>query len=70
MIYSPACESRITKRGCKRIFDQMMHYVQQAKLPRRRKRPIYPREIWRKGGKFPARKPDDHAHRICETMRL
>jgi len=39
-----------------RLFDQMMHYLQQAKLPRRqRKRPSYPRARWGKGAKFPNR---------------
>lgn len=38
-------------------FDQMRYYVQQARLPRRRrKRPSYPRQVWGKGAKFPNRK--------------
>ena len=36
-------------------FDVMMHYVQQAKLPRRR-RPSYPRGVWPKGAAFPSRR--------------
>ena len=40
----------------KRIYEQMMRCVQQAKLPRRRKRPVYPRAVWGKGAKFPTRK--------------
>jgi hypothetical protein len=40
----------------KRIDEQMMRCVQQAKLPRRRKRPMYPRAVWGKGAKFPTRK--------------
>jgi hypothetical protein len=40
----------------KRIFDQMMRYVGQAKLPRRkRKRSAYPRQVWNRGDKFPSR---------------
>jgi hypothetical protein len=36
--------------------DQMMYYVQQARLPkRRRKRPSYPRQVWGKGASFPHR---------------
>jgi hypothetical protein len=54
--FGPLIAAAKNPRESKRIFDQMMHYVQQAKLPRRRKRPTYPREIWGKGGKFPARK--------------
>ena len=45
------------RQQAERIFHQMMHYIQQAKLPRRRrKRPAYPREVWPKGAKFPSRK--------------
>jgi hypothetical protein len=41
----------------KRCFDQMMHYVEQAELPKRhRKRPSYPRAVWSKGERFPNRK--------------
>lgn len=43
-------------REAKRIFDQIMHYVDQAKLPRRRKRKTYPRAVWGKGAKFPNHK--------------
>jgi len=39
----------------KRIYAQMMRCVQQAKLPFRRKRPTYPRQVWGKGAKFPTR---------------
>jgi hypothetical protein len=43
----------------KRRFDQMMYYVQQAKLPRRRrKRPSYPRAVWNKGSRFSSRKSE------------
>ena len=41
----------------KRIFDQMMYYLQQAKLPNRSaKRPSYPRAVWRKSSKHPTRR--------------
>jgi hypothetical protein len=44
-------------QAAKRIFDQMMTYIQQAKLPRRkRKRPSYPRAVWARRGDFPKRK--------------
>ena len=40
----------------KRAFDQMMRYVQQAKLPkRRRRRPSYPRQVWNRGDNYPKR---------------
>lgn len=40
-----------------KYMDQMMYYVRQAKLPkRRRKRPSYPRQIWGRGASFPLRK--------------
>jgi hypothetical protein len=43
--------------AAQRLFNQMMYYVQQAKLPhRRRPRPSYPRAIWGCGGKFPHRR--------------
>ena len=54
--FAPLIAAAKNTRESKRIFDQMMRYVQQAKLPRRRKRPTYPREIWGRGGKFPTRK--------------
>ena len=43
--------------AAKRIFDQMMTYIQQSKLPRRkRRRPSYPRAVWARRGDFPKRK--------------
>jgi len=54
--FAPLIAAAKNTRESKRIFDQMMRYVQQAKLPRRRKRPTYPRKIWGRGGKFPTRK--------------
>jgi Transposase DDE domain len=48
--FGPALAAANNPQDAKRIFDQMMHYVQQAKLPRRnRKRPSYPREVWKRG---------------------
>jgi hypothetical protein len=55
--FGPALAAANNPQDAKRIFDQMMHYVQQAKLPRRnRKRPSYPREVWKRGAYFPTRK--------------
>jgi hypothetical protein len=56
-MFGPLLASAKNPREAKRIFDQMMHYVQQAKLPcRKRKRPSYPREVWQRGAYFPTRK--------------
>jgi putative transposase len=43
------------KEAAQKIFNEMMKYVHQSKL-RRRKRPSYPREIWTRGRTFPNRK--------------
>lgn len=44
-------------QAAKRIFDQMMIYIQQSKLPRRkRKRPAYPRALWARRSDYPKRK--------------
>jgi Transposase DDE domain len=56
-IFGPALAAASNEREAKRIFDQMMKYIQQSKLPKRkRKRPSYPRAIWGSGGKFPNRR--------------
>ena len=56
-IFAPKVAAATDPQQAQRLIDQMMHYVQQAKLPRRpRKRPAYPREVWGKGAKFPNRK--------------
>ncbi len=44
-------------QAAKQIFDQMMHCVQQARLPHRsRKRPSYPRHVWKPQNTYPRRK--------------
>ncbi len=43
--FGPALAAAKNAREAKRIFDDMMYFVQQAKLPRRRKRPTYPRAV-------------------------
>jgi hypothetical protein len=54
--FTPLVAGAADSCQAKRIFDQMMHYVQQAKLPRRRrKRPAYPRQVWNRGDHFPKR---------------
>jgi hypothetical protein len=55
--FGPALASAPNQQAAKRIYDQIMHYVQQSKLPHRnRRRPSYPREVWKRGSKFPWRK--------------
>lgn len=44
-------------QSAQRTWDQIMTCVQQSKLPRRkRKRPSYPRAVWKRGGTFPHHK--------------
>jgi hypothetical protein len=51
-VFTPKLATAADPQEAKRIFDQMMYYVQQAKLPnRRRRRPCYPRAVWNKGAK-------------------
>jgi hypothetical protein len=55
--FAPALAGAPNEKAAKRIFHQMMKCVQQSKLPRRqRKRPSYPRAVWKRGGTFPNRK--------------
>jgi hypothetical protein len=55
--FAPALADAPNQQAAKRIFDQMMVYVQQSKLPtRKRKRPSYPRAVWKRGGTFPNHK--------------
>jgi hypothetical protein len=54
--FAPVIAAASDPLEAKRIFDQMMEHVGQAKLPRRRrKRPTYPRKVWNRGEKFPSR---------------
>ena len=54
--FTPLIVAAADPQQAKRVFDQMMQYVQQAKLPRRRyRRPSYPRQVWNRGEKFPKR---------------
>lgn len=55
--FTPVLAAAPDEQTAKRIFDQMMKYVHQAKLPnRKRKRPSYPRAIWQRRRSFPHRK--------------
>jgi hypothetical protein len=54
--FAPALAAAPNQQAAQRIFDQIMRCVQQSKLPRRRrKRPAYPRAVWRRGATFPDR---------------
>ena len=56
-IFGPDLAHAPNPKAAQEIFDRMMRYVQQSKLPRRkRRRPSYPRELWKKGASFPTRK--------------
>jgi hypothetical protein len=53
-IIGPTVAEAQTQQEAERLFNQMMKIVEQAKLPnRRRKRPSYPRVVWKRGAKFP-----------------
>ena len=55
--FGPKLGNASNRKEAQRIFNQMMTFVQQSKLPRRkRKRPSYPREVWKRGATFPSRK--------------
>jgi len=55
--FAPVLADAADELAAKQIFDQMMTYVQQSKLPRRKKkRPSYPRVVWKRGSTFPNRK--------------
>jgi Transposase DDE domain len=55
-VFTPKLAAAANPQEAKRIFDQMMYYVQQAKLPnRRRRRPSYPRAVWNQSAKHPNR---------------
>ena len=54
LAFAPKVADAADPQEAKRQFDLMMYYVQQAKLPRRRRRrPSYPRAVWNKGARFP-----------------
>ena len=60
--FTPLLAAAPHRKAASRIFEQMMRYVQQARLPRRkRKRPSYPREVWKRGATFPNHKRDPDA---------
>lgn len=56
--FGPALANASDDKAAGQIFDQMMRYIQQARLPDRGRklRPSYPRETWPRGSAFPKRK--------------
>jgi hypothetical protein len=55
--YAPMIAAAGDERRARQLFDDMMYYVNQAKLPRRRKkRDNYPRAAWQKPQTYPKRK--------------
>lgn len=56
-VFGPGLAAAPDAQTAARIFDQIMRCVQQARLPRRaRKRPAYPRHVWKRHDTFPSRK--------------
>jgi putative transposase len=56
-VFGPALANAPDPQAAQRVLDQIMTYVQQSKLPRRkRKRRSYPREVRKRGATFPSRK--------------
>ncbi len=56
--YAPMIAAATDQRQAQQLFDDMIYYVNQAKLPRRRRqRPTYPRAVWLKPQTHPKRKP-------------
>jgi len=55
--FAPMIAAAKDERQAQQLFDDMMYYVHQAKLPRRRiKRPTYPRAVWLRPQTYPKRK--------------
>jgi hypothetical protein len=54
--FTPPIAAAKSEDEAKKLFDDMMYYVGQAKLPKRtRKRPSCPRAVWDKPQAFPNR---------------
>ncbi len=55
--FAPALANAPNQQAAQQILDQILVYVQQSKLPRRRrKRASYPRKVWLRRASFPIRK--------------
>lgn len=54
--FAPAIAAAADQDQAKKVWDDIRYYAGQAKLPKRsRKRPSYPREVWRKPQTYPNR---------------
>jgi hypothetical protein len=54
--FGPRLAEAPNAQAAQRIFGQIMTFLQQSKLPRRkRKRPSYPRQVWKRRADFPSR---------------
>lgn len=55
--FAPAMASAPNQAASRRTFEEMLRCVHQSKLPRRKRtRPSYPRQVWRRGDTFPNRR--------------
>ena len=52
----PSLESAASEAEYQQRLDRMLRYAAQGKLPKRSRVRSYPREVWGRGGHFPARK--------------
>ena len=52
----PGLDHAATEAEYQQRLDRMLRYAAQGKLPNRSRRRAYPREVWGRGGHFPARK--------------
>ena len=52
----PSLESAPSEAEYQRRLDRMLRYAAQGKLPKRSRVRSYPREVWGRGGRFPARR--------------
>ena len=53
--FGPKIASASNESEAQRHFDRMMYFLQQAKLPQRKRKP-FPRSVWGKGEQYPKRK--------------
>ena len=68
LTFTPALANAPNQQAAQRILDQILIYVQQSKLPhRKRRRSSYPREVWKRGAYFPAARhnPMSYAQKLC-----
>jgi hypothetical protein len=55
--FAPLLAAATDQQQARKLWDDMMHYVDQAKLPKRhRKRPSHPRAVWGRPRGYPTRK--------------